>query len=244
MRNGRRRGEDGAVAFEFALVVWPVLLIFLAVVQVALIGGARLLVVNAAARAARSAAVVVDDSPSRYGGEPPGITARRGSAPGVSLFDYRASAHLDLSAVFLRDRSRLETIRQAASLPLAVLAPAPATVLGWVRKVPRDDVPGSLGASLARAAFATAVYDDAVLAVTPTLTGPQDSIVVKVEYLFHCSVPFVSELLCKGLPSANLPNVPSASALRTIAATGERFVGLQAEATWPRQRYHHGGGGG
>jgi hypothetical protein len=233
--------ESGAVAFEFALVVIPILVIFLAVVQVALIGAARLLVIDAATRAARSAAVVIDDAPSRYGGEPAGrITPQAKS--GDSLFAYRSSSVVALGAAFTSHDGRLDTIRHAASLPLAALAPSPAKVLGWIRRVRPREVAGSLGATLARTIFGIAAYDDAVLAVTPSL-GADDSVRVKVDYLYHCSVPLASRLLCKRLAAVNLPDVPSRRDLLMIAATGERFASLRAESTWPRQRYHHRGGG-
>src|SRR5262245_19164500 len=106
---------------------------FLVVVQVALIGAARLIVESAASHAARSAAVVVDDAPSRYDGEPAGQVAplkRVGSA----LLDWRPPTVTDVSGLAVRGKGRLDAIRFAASLPLAPLAPSFVDVLEWLGK--------------------------------------------------------------------------------------------------------------
>lgn len=238
-------GERGAVSFELILVFVPVFVMFLAVVQVALIGAARLLVENAASRAARSAAVVVDDSPSRYDGEPAGQIASQRRV-GSSFFDWRPPSAGNVSGLFAGRKGRLDAIRFAASLPLAPLAPAFTDVLGWLGRPHSavSTVAAALGsASMERAVFGVALYHDVVLAVTPALL-PDDTVRVRVEYLFHCAVPIASRLLCSGLGSRSPTEVPSQGTQRLLAVTPERFFKLSAEGTWVRQRYHHGGGSG
>lgn len=240
------QADRGAVSFEFVIVVFPVLLVFLAVTQLSLIGVARLVVMHAASRAARSAAVVVDDAPSRYGGEPIGHldespTPRRARLPGELSESSGVGAILGGTGT----RSRLETIRLAASMPLSALAPSVADVLGWFGQMRSEDVTRAVGSpSLLRIAFGVALYNDVALVVAPSLDS-DDVVRVHVDYVFHCAVPVVERIVCRPVSAdpSHLPNVPDRPALQLLALTSERFVTLSADAAWPRQRYHNGGGG-
>lgn len=241
----RSRLDRGAVSLEFLIVLFPILLLFFAVVQLALIGAARLVVAHAASRAARSAAVVIDDSPSRYGGEPRGHLDTA-VAPGAEGHGTRGeistlSQVLDAS----RTRSRLETIRFAASAPLSAVAPSAEEVTRWFDPVRTPSVGDALGSpSLLRAAFGILLYNDVALAVATSFDDGNDLVRVRVEYLLHCGVPLVDRLMCQAIPAgaASRPDVPNKQLLELLSLTSERFSRLSAEAAWPRQRYHHGGG--
>jgi Flp pilus assembly protein TadG len=91
----RTLGRDcrGVVMLEFLVAFVPVLVLFLGVLQLALLAVAQLAVQHAAIAGARSASVVLDDDPAAYGGE------ARGEASGA----------------------RMDTIRRAVTAPLAVL---------------------------------------------------------------------------------------------------------------------------
>lgn len=242
-----QQADTGAVSFEFVIVVFPILLVFLAVTQLSLIGVARLVVMHAASRAARSAAVVVDDSPSRYGGEPIGHLDDSAIPHGAHLpGELNESSGVGAILGGTGTRSRLDTIRLAASMPLSTIAPSVADVLGWIGQIRSLDVTRALGSpSLLRIASGVALYSDVALVVVPSLDA-DDVVRVHVDYVFHCAVPVAERIICRHVPTdpSQLPNVPDRLALQRLALTLERFVTLSADAAWPRQRYHDGGGDG
>jgi len=243
-----RRTEQGAVSVEFLLAVFPVLLVFFGMVQLALVGVARLVVIHAAGAAARSAAVVLDDSPSRYGGEARGHLARQASNHAEPALGPSRVGSLLESLAPARGESRLEVIRRAASVPLSALAPSPERVQEWLSRAGSPSIERALGAaSPARIASGVGAYHLGVLGVSVFADDARDLVRVEVLYLLHCGVPVAARLLCSPLPAAaggELDRVPSLSVARALAATGERFLALRAQAVWPRQRYHDGGGQG
>lgn len=248
-RRWQRSSQTGAVSLEFLVVLFPILLVFFAVTQLSLLGVARLVVAHAASRAARSAAVVVDDSPSRYRGELRGHLDDTVAPHTARVEGAEPSESMGLGAILggTGTGSRLETIRFAASVPLSALAPSVEDVISWFGQARSPDVAGALGStSLLRAAFGIVLYHDVALAVVPSIDEANDVVRVHVDYMFHCAVPVVERLVCRQVPTdpAQLPIVPDRPALQRLAFTSERFVKLSAEAAWPRQRYHDGGGDG
>lgn len=235
----------GTTSIEFLIVLFPVILVFLGVVQLALLAGARLVVSHAASAAARAAAVVVDDSPSRYGGEARGHLGAAGDRRLRVLGPGSAGTGLGGALGSIAPHTRADAIRLAASVPVAALSPTFADAVGWFASPSTGSVERALlSPSLARAAFGVQAYDELSLAVTPTVDESRETVRVDVEYLFHCAVPLVDRLLCDTLgPPAELPPVPAKSLLGLLALSSERFFRLRASATWARQRLRHGGGG-
>ena len=197
----------GTVFFEFLVVFVPLWVFFLSLVQLALISHANLVVKHAADAAARSAIVVLPDDPNEYGGEPK-MTVHRGR---VTIGDFadalgRASSAVDspsassiASAFSARTfanlgRSRLNTIRLAAHIPLMPLAPIN------VGHDPNPSIAKSVGGP--RKLVSSFYYQPLAVAVTfPGLEGHQATepeITVRVTYAYQCTVPIARNLLCAG----------------------------------------------
>lgn len=193
----------GAVFFEFLVAFLPLWILFLCIVQLALIARADLMVKNAADAAVRSAAVVLPDDPNEYAGEPEMSLARRSFAEGdllsamhrLSSSDSPESALAALSGRTLANlgRSRLNTIRLAAYVPLAPLAPHGS---GFD---PRPSIRKAIGD--ARVLLGALHHQPFALAVTfPGLAGDvasEPEITVRVTYAYQCTVPVARTLLCR-----------------------------------------------
>jgi Flp pilus assembly protein TadG len=199
--------QRGVVFLEFLIAFVPVWTFFLCVVQLAFITHANLMVKHSADSAARSAVVVLPDDPNEYGGEPEmnldrssvstsdlavvlgrvGSTLRNNSGPSsvVSAFSEATLANIG--------RSRLNTIRLAAHIPLMPLAPV---------NVGRDAHPSIAKAIGTERKLASALYyQPFALAVTfpgwqeDTATGPE--ITVRITYAYQCTVPLARWILCR-----------------------------------------------
>ena len=134
--------QHGVVFLEFLITFVPIWTFSLCLFQLAMISQADLVVRHAADAAARSASVVLPDDPSEYGGEPVmsvdrnrvrhgALAAALGRASSVlrtPSADSIATAFSDRLLAKL-GRSRRNTIRLAAHIPLRPLAPP----------TPRDD---------------------------------------------------------------------------------------------------------
>ena len=236
------RDQRGVVFLEFLIAFVPVWPFFLCVAQLAFITHANLMVKHAADSAARSAAVVLPDDPSEYGGEPEmsvgrnrvttsdmtTVLSRVGSvlrnSPGsnslVSAFSETTLANLG--------RSRLNTIRLAAHMPLMPLAPI---------NVGRDSRP-SIGKAIGseRKLLSALYYQPFALAVTfPGLQGSiagEPEITVRVTYAYQCTVPLARRILCRSFGDLNAQQ-ELGEAFFPLAQTlvGGRFRGLQHETT-------------
>ncbi|MEM7138197.1 MAG: hypothetical protein AAF500_16575 [Myxococcota bacterium] len=197
-----RADARGAIYFEFLLVTVPLWVAFLCLVQLALLAHANLLVMHASEAAARSASVVLPDDPQEYGGEPV-MSVARGSIDAATLVDAletlsRAATDAEAPLAETREvfanvgRSRLNTIRLAAHVPLIPLAPA--TLLG--------SRPAQLRTALSskRSLLGSLYYQPFAVAVTfPRLQGDEalgPEITVQVSYAFACRVPVARRLLC------------------------------------------------
>jgi hypothetical protein len=234
--------QRGVVFLEFLIAFVPVWTFFLCVVQLAFITHANLMVKHSVDSAARSAVVVLPDDPSEYGGEPEmsvdrnrvtasdiaGVLGRVGSAlrnsPNsgsiVSAFSEETLANLG--------RSRLNTIRLAAHIPLMPLAPI---------NVGPDSQPSiSKAIGDERKLVSALYYQPFALAVTfPGLqdevaSGPE--ITVRVTYAYPCTVPLARRILCRSFGDLEAKE-ELGEAFFPLAQrfVGGRFRGLQHETT-------------
>lgn len=195
--------QRGAVYLEFLLAFLPIFILFLGIVQLALVRGAQLVVREAAARACRSAIVILDDDPSKHSTErgllhgsppPPGFFARIGSFFGMGGAPDPGP-----------DGSRLAAIRAAAYVPLTALSP-PLSFQPEAASLSR-----ALSSDAARFAAGFAGYNKAGAIVTlreeagseelaTEPIAPDAQVTVHVTYLYACSVPLASALVCRTLP--------------------------------------------
>jgi hypothetical protein len=233
--------QSGAVFLELLICIIPMWTFFLCLVQLALIAHASLMVRHAADSAARSAVVVLPDDPDEYAGEPKMTVSRN-----PLVVDDVAVALNRLSS-FLRDpsphsiagafseralanlgRSRLNTIRLAAHVPLMPLSP---TRGGRVSHASIRNAIGGEGALLA--AF---YYQPLAVAVTfPGLNGEvvtEPEITVRVTYAYQCMVPLARRILCRAFSDLQAKEelrdvfLPVAQSL-----LGGRYRSLQHETT-------------
>jgi hypothetical protein len=204
---GIREDKRGVVFLEFLIAFVPLWTLFLAVVQLAFIAYADLLVKHSADAAARSAIVVLPDDPNEYGGEPEMSIDRNpftyaeisralggaGAMIGVSSDPNRIAAAFSQQAVSNLGRSRLNTIRLAAHVPLMSLTPAD------VGRDPQPSIAKSIGTE--RKLLSALYYQPFALAVTfPGLEGGAalgPEITVRVTYAYQCTVPLARQILCK-----------------------------------------------
>ena len=197
----------GVVFVEFLIAFVPMWTFFLCVVQLALIAHADLIVKHAADSAARSAVVVLPDDPNEYGGEAEmSVDRNRITASDITEALGRVGSALrsnpssdSVVSAFSEDalvnlgRSRLNTIRLAAHIPLMPLAPIN------VGHDARPSIAKSVGDE--RKLVSALYYQPFALAVTfPGLqeaiaTGPE--ITVRVTYAYQCTVPLARRILCQ-----------------------------------------------
>ena len=231
----------GTVFLEFLVVFVPLWTFFLSLVQLALISHANLIVKHAADAAARSAVVVLPDDPNEYGGEPK-MTVERGrvTSGDLSRALERVSSALEdsstrsVAAAFSErtfanlGRSRLNTIRLAAHIPLMPLAPI---------NVGYDSSP-SIGKSVGgpRKLASSFYYQPFAVAVTfPGLSGDQvtePEITVRVTYAYQCTVPIARNLLCTGFGRlGSIDDFDQAFFPLAQTFVGGRFKRLRHETT-------------
>jgi hypothetical protein len=234
---------------EFLMAIVPVLLTFLGAVQLLLLGADRVVVAHAAVAAARSAAVVLDDDPAVYGGEAVGHLGRPRESARVPVVAETGplSGISPTLAILARARTRFDVIYRAANAPLAAMGPSPTELTRWFAATGEGDVAAAInGSPLARTFAGSSFYDRAALALRISELGEASAELVRarVTYLAHCAVPLVSALICRRLPELlesdatsrrALDEVPEPGLTRALGVTGERFVVMVAEASFPRQ---------
>ncbi len=212
----------GAAYVEFLLAFIPLFIMFLGMVQMALMYAADLVVQHSATTAARAAAVVIDDDPQYYDGA---------DRMDVGSFGVTSSEDVltSIVSIFGGDPSiggigtspggpRMSAIRTAASMPLMAVSPS------FGQLVDSDSVRTAIGDPTSRGATGLLVYNSAAMAVTfPTAPGATsyrtsfeegDQAVTRVTYLFHCGVPVVNRMMCETYPSLRLG--PAAAAIEQI----------------------------
>lgn len=234
--------ESGVVFLELLIAFVPMWTFFLCVLQLAFIAQANLMVKHSADSAARSAVVVLPDDPSEYGGEPEmsvernpvtasdleKVLGRIGSAMRDRPSAEAVIRSFSDETLLNLGRSRLNTIRLAAHIPLMPLAPL---------NVGRDPQP-SIGKAIGteRKLLSALYYQPFALAVTfPGLeegvaAGPE--ITARVTYAYQCTVPLARRILCHGFADLDSKDELS-EAFFPIAQgfVGGRFRGLQHETT-------------
>jgi len=242
---GLRHDLRGAVYVEFLLVFMPVFLLFLAIVELGFVYAARLVVQHASTRAVRAAVVVLDDDPALYGGAPRGRVDLGGSAPQPSPLDaFMTGAGLGNGGTDAAGGARFRDIRTAASIPLLAVAPTATALEGG-----EDNIAVAIGDGDERAIEGAQRYNRLALAVTfppapgssstRTQFGADELVTVRVTYLFRCSVPLVSRIMCDG-PTGVAAKL-TASELGQIAplalpgADGARYLILRGEASLRNQ---------
>ena len=238
---GLLRDLRGVVFLEFLVAFVPVWTFALCIFQLALIGRANLMVKHSADAAARSAAVVLPDDPAEYGGEPEMSVGRnlvagddlRSALGGISSALRPPSTHAMARAFSGRalvsvGRSRLNTIRLAAHVPLMPLAPL--NVGRDARPSLRKALggPGSLGSALYYQPFAVAVtFPDASGGI---VAGPE--VTVRVTYAYQCEVPLARRILCSPFDQLDNPFDWEQSFLSFAQSlVGGRFRELQHQST-------------
>ena len=199
---GRREGrEEGAAYVEFLIAFLPFFILFLGMVQMALMFAADLVVQHAASRAARAAVVILDDDPVRYDG----AARREITTSGSQMFVMPLPRP---TVVRVTGGPRLSRIRFAAMVPLAAIGPSADQLLG------DDNVISAIGSPETRAAETGYVFTDSATAVTFP-SAPHGSsyserfthgqqVTARVTYLFHCGVPMANRLMCETYSSMSL----------------------------------------
>lgn len=254
------RDERGAAYVEFLIVFIPVFMMFLGMIQAAMMYAANLVVTHAANTASRAAVVVLDDQESRYGDEARNSLAGGGGgdSPMDSVGGLLEWAGLGGAGGISGGSSgggsdgasgeRLSAIRSAASIPLLAVSPSFSQLMG------SESVYSAIGGNPAeRGLTGAALYNRTAVAVTfPTERGgsafktdyeDNEDVTVRVTYLFHCAVPLVSRIMCDdilslktGVPAAaaeHLANVTSSgtASLDEITAAVERVQDARARLT-------------
>jgi hypothetical protein len=234
--------KRGVVFLELLIAFVPMWTFFLCVLQLAFIGHADLMVKHSADSAARSAVVVLPDDPNEYGGEAemsvdrqPVTASALGAALGriASIVRARASA-AGVRTAFSREalvnlgRSRLNTIRLAAHVPLMPLAPVN------VGRDSRHSVGDAIGSE--RRLLSALYYQPFALAVTfPGLQGvvaTEPEITVRVTYAYQCTVPLARRMLCQSFADLDIKEDLGEAFLPLVQSlVGGRFRGLQHETT-------------
>lgn len=214
----------GAAYVEFLLAFIPLFIMFLGMVQMALMYAADLVVQHSATTAARAAAVVIDDDPQYYGGADRMDVGEFGVTSGedvigsiVSLF----GGDISIGGIGTEPGgARMSAIRNAASMPLMAVSPS------FGQLIDSDSVRTAIGDPASRGATGLLVYNRAAMAVTfptaPQATSyrtsfersPGEEAITRVTYLFHCGVPVVNRMMCETYPSLRLG--PAATAVEDI----------------------------
>jgi hypothetical protein len=209
----------------------------------------QLMVESAADRAARAAIVVLDDDPACYGGAPRDSIRSGDSRQGGAMPQFLSWLGLPSSGPVAGDSARLQDIRDAASMTLLPLAPT----------IERPVGPSSIHGAIADGGSLLglderATYNRGALAVTfpqtrgstayRTSFGLQDTVTVRVTYLFHCAIPLARDVVCHSLSSirsgsraigADLSRAEAPGLMNSPTLSGARFVALRAETALPNQ---------
>lgn len=202
-----REDDSGAAYVEFLISFIPVFIMFLGMLQGALMYGANLVVTHAANRAARAAIVVLPDVEDEYDGEQQNrvdFTASSSSDDSITSFLEEAgggSYSAPFTAAGSRGSKRLNAIRAAASMPLLSISPSFDQLTG------DPEVYKAVGGRPAeRAIVGATLYNRTAVSVTfPTTPGattyktsfnPHEDVTVRVTYMFHCGVPLANRFMC------------------------------------------------
>lgn len=203
------RDSKGAVYVEFLLVFPPLLVLFLFILQSALLRASDIGVRHAASGAVRSAIVVLPDDPVAYGGQK--VNRLDGS---TSCGDGFASKFKTVMSTLKTQSAsppkggkcpggpRLEAIRFAAIMRMLPFSPNPQTFL------PKSMRGGLDAAGTAGWLAGAAAYSYGATAVTfpespgskkekePLVWQHEKPVTVRVSYLAHCGIPIARFFMC------------------------------------------------
>lgn len=241
------KAEGGAAYVEFLLAFLPLFFMFLGMVQMCLMFAGDLVVQHAASRASRAAVVVLDDDPRYYEGasrrsvQTSGSSRRSPLGALIRLFSGSASGSAPPSTT----GPRLAAIRTAASMPLAAISPS---ALQLDRSA-TESIRQAIDDPDSRAATAVFMYNEMAMAVTfPQSPGSSsyrtswshgDQVTTRVTYLFHCGIPLVNRMMCRGygfLEGDGMDEIATNSSASGLAGfAGSFFKILRGEATMPLQ---------
>lgn len=171
--------RHGAVYVEFLIVFWPLMILWLGLTQIGILYGVHILVNHAAAKAARAAIVILPDEEDRYEGDQPfTILQDTDNGEDDGLDAYRKAIR----------GGRLDTIRNAARIPLASVSPS-------------LDIPVNSALIDLLAGWIWTEY-----AVAVTFPGPDGNfltrfdqtgaLTTRVTYLYKCPVPIINKIIC------------------------------------------------
>ncbi len=179
MKLSIRQDVRGGVYVEFLIVFFPMMTLWLGLAQIGLMYGAHVLVHSAAARAARAAIVIIADDreghEQRYGNVPPYQIGTGGA--GLEAYKNAPSG------------GRLHTIRRAARITLATISPS----LG--SSPPGNMVSFMVGYLWTELAVAV-TFPDGDGGYLASFDNNVGRITTKVTFLYRCSVPIASRLMC------------------------------------------------
>lgn len=233
---GLRRDGRGLIYVEFLIAFPPLFLLFLCILQLALLYAANLGVQHSSFLAARAAIVIFPDDPVYYGGSEKNLLQ-----PEEGCTETVAQRVLDglASVGVARERHqapeadcwggpRLQAVRTAASLSMVPFGPKLGSVLPGSFEVPGGEITWLVGAALYGAAATAVTFPDAP--GSQQLLGPGDSLgprpTVRVTYLFHCGVPMARLLVCDrfvSLVTGRDWDIARRSSLRAMRAAADRL---------------------
>ena len=197
---------------EFLIAFVPLFMLFLGIVQFALMGAAALIVQHAAVVGARAAVVVLDDDPKYYDQLARGDISAPDSQSGDE-FRQGLGAQLgappdDASDAQNPGGPRMAAIRTAVHARLATIAPDPWIVRSLLPTSTRSVATALGGHPLSRFWFGMGVYAALSTAVSFPVAAraddlqeervaQKDTVTVRVTHVFLCLVPLVSGLMCQ-----------------------------------------------
>ncbi len=252
----------GVVYVEFLLVFPPLFLLFLVILQTAILYATDLGVSHAASATVRSAIVVLPDDPIAYDGQPLNlITESSECSEGFAGRMHKLLGKLGVNSLSVPDDgkclggARMEAIRFAAIMRMLPFSPNASTFL------PRK-LRGVLN-TLGQVGWITgaAAYSYGATSVSfPLVAGSEklrpfnvftddEPVTVRVSYLAHCGIPIARFLMCDSSHRLALgfgvdkervavaktlaKGSGSPTILLGLIASGERFRILRADATLP-----------
>ncbi len=193
-RRSLARDTRGAAYVEFLLAFVPLFVLFLGIVQVALLFSADLVVKHAAYRATRAAVVILDDDPREYRGE------ARNAIDGAPATREEVMHRLSRGGVGVGSGEIPRAMRGASPSRRGSIELAAALVLLPLAARERDaSVAGAIGSDgLDRAIDDTLSRLNVDFVARPSARyRPAEPITVRVRYRVACRVPVVRNLVCR-----------------------------------------------
>jgi len=246
LRRLRGKRPAGVVYVEVLVAIIPVFIFFFGLLQLALLYTARLVVRHAAQRAVRSAVVVLEDAPSKFDDTAQGeVTYHDPSATSGGSAQQFLQGIGDVLGVQLplgdvqrllnsEAGPRLAAIQRAAYMPLSTLAPSPAALLDTFG-ISKDSL-GSGNSNLMQFAVGLFLYNRAAAMVTlrkpdgsvANCVGPTEDVTVRVTYLYFCTMPIVSSIMCDSLMNlSGLDQLDDAAKNAYESVSGGGLQGVQ-----------------